>query len=117
MKESEKLKEILDFFRRCPARYQMAQEEVRKEDKRTQDILHRIELEAGYNERCKLATQLRDSRKTRRKNKDIVEELEPVMEYLTSNKKAVDAMGQLLGKMRKVEKYHESRSYHPRIER
>lgn len=33
-----------------------------------------------------------------------------------SRQAAIDQLTQLLGRIRKVEKYHENRSYHPRVE-
>lgn len=35
---------------------------------------------------------------------------------LGSTKKVLDQMGQLIGKVRKVEKYHENRVYIPRLQ-
>ena len=118
MKEIDALKCVLDFFRDCPTRYQVAYDAMKEEEKLESDLLHKIELDAGYEERNRLATQLKQCLKRRRENKDILEELEPVLEFLEdrNNKKTVDKMVQLLGKMRKVEKYHKNRSYHPRIE-
>ena len=119
MKISENLKLFLDFIREVESYYPLALEEMHKEEKRTQDFLHAIEFEPHAEERSKIATKMRASRIARRENKDIVEELEPIIDFLSvqSNKKAIDQLTQLLGRIRKVEKYHENRSYHPRVER
>lgn len=49
--------------------------------------------------------------------KDLFEVTDPVVQFTqdSQNKKALDQMRQLLGKVRKVEKYHENRVYIPRI--
>lgn len=119
MKTSEEIKHFLDFTRDCETRYKLALEAMETENKRTQDFLHAIEFEPHSEERSKIATKMRASRITRRENKDIVEELEPMIDFLSSpaNKKAVDLLSQILGRIRKVEKYHENRSYHPRVEK
>lgn len=119
MKASEEVKAFLDFIREAEPRYMLALEAMKTEEKRTQDFLHAIEFEPHAEERSKIATKMGASRIARRENKDIVEELEPIIDFLSvqSNKKAIDQLTQLLGRIRKVEKYHENRSYHPRVER
>ena len=119
MKTSEQIKSFLDFTRDCETRYKLALEAMETENKRTQDFLHAIEFEPHSEERSKIATKMRASRITRRKNKDTIEELEPLIEFLNipANKKAVDQLTQILGKVRKAEKYHENRTYHPRVEK
>ena len=51
---------------------------------RDRDLLHKLEIEnLTRDERAKLATELRDCRRLRRKYKDVVEELEPIAGYLS----------------------------------
>lgn len=118
-KGSEEIKRFLDFVREAEPRYRTALETVERENKRTQDFLHAIEFEPHAEERSKIATKMRASRIERRENKDIVEELEPIVEFMSdrANKRAIDQLSQLLGKVRKVEKYHENRTYYPRVEK
>lgn len=118
-KTSEELKTFLDFIKECQMRYNAAYEVVGREDKRGQDLLHMIEFERSSGERNKLATKLRKSRIERRQNKDIVEELQPVVDFLADrqHKKTIDHMTQLLGAVRKEEGRHENRVYHPRVEK
>jgi len=119
MKTSEEIKHFLDFIRGCEIKYKMAIEAMETENKRTQDFLHAIEFEPHAEERSKIATRMRASRITRRENKDTTEELEPLIDFLSipANKKAVDQLTQILGRIRKTEKYHENRTYHPRVEK
>lgn len=116
-KRSENIKAFLDFIRECQSEYNSAYETVGTEDKRTQDLLHAIEFEPLAKERSKICTKLKTSRMTRRENKDAVEELEPIVELMSDPmaKKTIDKLTQVLGKVRKVEEYHERRSYTPRI--
>ncbi len=87
-----------------------------EQDALTQDILHCLELESlGYHDRARLAAMLSESRKVRRKYKDAMEELAPVIQFIDQNKKIINTLEQLLGAVRKQEKYHENRSYHPKV--
>ncbi len=117
-KRSENIKAFLDFLRECQTEYNSAYEAVGIEDKRTQDLLHAIEFEPQAKERSKICTKLKASRMARRENKDAVEELEPIIELLNDPmaKKTMDKLTQLLGKVRKVEEYHDKRTYIPRVE-
>lgn len=96
--------------------YQFALELQRAEEKKTQDILHMLELDnLNYKERAKLATQLKNIRQKRRRYKDEVEELECIVQFKKENKNLVNMLTQLLGKQRKVEKSHIDRHYTPKV--
>ena len=69
----------------------------------------------GYHERARLGKYLSEVRKERRKHKDAVEELGPIVQFMHENRKAINAMEQLLGAVRKQEKYHGNRRYHPKV--
>lgn len=118
MKTSEQIKAFTDFLKQAEMDYKSAYAAVNVEDKRGQDILHAIEFEGSYKERCRLATKLKESRVERRKNKDTVEELQPVMDFVQDprHKKTLDQLSQLLGAVRREENYHRNRSYRPRVE-
>lgn len=115
---SDELKAFLDFVRESETQYLLALEVMKTEEKRTQDLLHAIEFEPHADARSKLATRMRASRIARRESKDVVEELEPIVDFMSiqSNRKVIEQLTQILGKIRKVEKYHASRTYHPRVE-
>ncbi len=118
MNRSENLRAFLRFVNECQALNEMARKEVSKEDKRQQDLLHEIEFEPRAKERSKLCTQLHRSRLNRRKYKDIFEETDDIVQFFNvgQHKRVLDQMGQLIGKVRKVEKYHENRVYIPRLQ-
>lgn len=94
----------------------MSKEQLVYEDKLLQDILHKLELEdLNYSERAKLATQLKNSRKNRRKAKDTIEFTDAILEWLENNKKPVEQLKQVLGKLRKIKEVQGARQYTPRI--
>lgn len=120
MKKSEIITQFLNYIDNCQKQYNYAFEMVGIEDKRTSDLLHELELETTtYSERSKIATQLRISRRDRRYYKDIVEECQPILNFMNDpvKKKIINQLSQVLGEVRKIEKYHEGRTYVPRIEK
>lgn len=118
MKPSDQLKAFLDFVTDACAVYKLYGEYINTEDKLTQDLLHKLELNnLNRNERSKVATQLAINRKNRRYYKDRVEEIEPIAEFFADpvNKKVLDRLKQVLGAVRKQEEYHKTRTYKPRV--
>lgn len=114
---SEELKRFLDFVKESQDLYETAKKNMQQEDRRLQDFLHAIEFEPTAKKRSKVCTRLHKSREERRRYKDLVEETEDLVKFFEEpqNKKTLDKMVQLLGKLRKVEKYHRERSYYPRV--
>lgn len=115
---SEILKQFLDFIDEAKSCYDYNLEAMKNEDKATQDYLHMLELdELNCSQRSKIATKLMHNRQQRREYKDAVEELEPVIEFLNDaqNKKVINSLSHLLGQIRKVENYHKSRIYVPKV--
>lgn len=115
---SQIIKLFLDFIDNARSEYTFNLEAMKNEERITQDYLHKLELE-GLNcrERSKIATQLAHNRQARREYKDAVEELEPIIEFLEEpkNRSVFNSMAQLLGQVRKVENYHKSRFYVPKV--
>ena len=115
---SECIAEFLNLVSDAQAKYRVYADEVNKQDKLTQDYLHRLELgELKCEERSKVATKLAINRQDRRYYKDRVEELEPIVKFFEdpANKKVLDKMRPLLGEVRKWESYHKDRKYIPRV--
>ena len=93
-------------------------DEMRRMDDLTQDYLHKLELDGlDYKERAKVATQLMKCRQARRECKDTIEILEPLMQFLYSDKgkSLYNQFRETLGKTRKVEERMETRTYIPRV--
>lgn len=70
-----------------------------------------------YKERAKVATALAKCRQQRRNCKDTVEVLEPLVQFLESDKgkNLYNLVREALGKTRKVEERMETRKYVPRV--
>lgn len=115
MKNSEIIETFLTLFREAETRCAFAEELLEQTNKKTQDILHYLELEnPNYKESAKKATELKRVRKQRRQYKDEVEELTDITAFVKENRKVIHDLEQLLGKVRKVEKYHTERQYVPK---
>lgn len=91
-----------------------AYDEVRRQDMLTNDLLHQLEL-GSAKERNKVATQIATCRKDRRYYKDQIEELDSLIDWMENNKKAVNDLKQVVGRIRKVEEKHKIRTYVPRV--
>lgn len=115
MKNSETIEAFLTLFQEAETRCAFAEELLDQANKKTQDILHYLELEnPNYKESAKKATELKRVRKQRRQYKDEVEELADIATFIKENRKVMRDLEQLLGKVRKVEKYHAERRYVPK---
>lgn len=112
---SEKIKEFLDYLRKCREGYDISVMEEEELNKQTQDILHKIELEeVAYHEHARINKELAEIRKKRRKAKDMIIMMKPIFEYMENNKNHIDKLSQLLGTVRKEEKRLENRMYIPK---
>ena len=118
--KSEIISDFLNLMLNAPFTYCAAYKAVNDEDKLAGDLLHEIELDGTTcAKRSKTATALRTNRLDRRYYKDIVEEYEPLNDYLKDPNidKAIRKLSQVLGDVRKAEKYHADRKYKPRVNR
>lgn len=115
---SEEISGFLRLLDDAQKDYAWAMEEETRLERLTQDYLHLIELtDLSYHERAKLAAKLKDCRVQRRSAKDMVAILEPLTEFLTSErgKVLINQLQQVLGKIRKAEKHIECRTYTPKV--
>jgi len=117
METSKIIEEFLNLCNNAERQFEFNKEIVDNCNKKTNDYSHRLELENDtYNDRVKLQTQQRKNLKERRESKNIIEILEPIIEYKNGNKNSLNMLRQTLGKIRKVENYHENRTYRKRAE-
>ena len=115
---AQELARFLDFVDRIAKEYRFAWDDVGREDKRLQDLLHALELAKGGKEVNQAMKRLRESRKERRKNKDTTKRLELVAQFfeIQQNRSILNQMRQLLGNQRKREESLEGeRFYRPRV--
>lgn len=116
IKVSTSISNFLNLLKEIEQAYPYMEEKLQEQDKLTQDLLHQLELEnLKYKGRAKVATKLSQVRQARRNYKDYIEELQPVITYVQSNKKVINELQKLLGDTRKQEKKHVNRQYFPRI--
>ena len=113
MQVSKCIENFLNFYQTAKTDYTYAQEQLKKCQDYTQDILHSLELDnLSYPERCKLMTRLTTCRKDRRYWKDQVEELEPLVSVFNTadavkkqdierNAKVINLLKEALGQTRK----------------
>lgn len=117
MKPSEVLQEFLDYMKNCQKEYQACTIEVHKHDKKVQDFLHGFEFAKDKKERNRIATQVSQSRKERRRLKDRAHLLEECARFYgdNSNKQFFDRLRSLVAKQEKEEEFLESdQVYKPR---
>ena len=115
---SESIKAIITLFGQATADHKYSYDRVNALDRETQDILHSLELDnLSQNERSKITTRLVNVRRERRGHKDLAQATEPLALFLESDKgrQMCNLLGEALGKTRKVENYHKTRTYHKRV--
>lgn len=84
---SESISSFCKLMENAQRDYAWNYDEVNRMDRLTQDYLHKLELDGlDYKERAKVATQLAKCRQARRECKDTVEILEPLVQFLESDK-------------------------------
>ncbi|MDD3415506.1 MAG: hypothetical protein PHY47_16100 [Lachnospiraceae bacterium] len=116
---SEEIEGFINFIAQCQDIYRISYDNVGKEDKRLQDLLHEMEFSQNAKERNRAATKLKNSRKLRRENKDQVLMLENIIMFFDEpqHRKVLNQLRELMGKQRKQEKMLQSeRTYRPRVE-
>lgn len=116
---SFKIKSFCDAMDQAVKDYNFNYDKVNELDRLTQDYLHMMELgKLNYKERAVLATKLQNIRKQRRKHKDSCEILQPLIDFLNSdkNKNIINLFRGMQGQVNKVEnRLSASRTYRPRV--
>lgn len=109
---SKELEDFILFLNECEADLKNAREVETLMDRQTQDILHHIELEESshYDYICE-GVSLKDIRNRRRVAKNEEKVLTPMVEWVCANRKTIDSLRQVLGKIRKEERAAAQRFY------
>ena len=108
------IKSLIDKLEDARKEFDYCYSKVNDLDYVTQDYLHKLELEdLDYSERAKVATKIAKARKERRKCKNRAEELQPLVDYRTSDKgkTMLNSLREVLGKTRKAEDRQKNRTY------
>jgi len=112
---SRGLDAFLQFLRESEQRYRMAEADEQEANAVTNDIHHSLELlEHDAAELLRLAEDLVQARRLRRRAKDVMSETAPVLAWLDENRPMVKSLERLLGEVRRAEKNTENRIYTPR---
>ena len=117
-KTSEVISRFLKFLEQMEKDYSWAIEEMKQMESMTQDYLHQLELlPSTYHSRAQLATRMKECRVRRRKMKDTVAIYGPIVDLLRTDKgkMIVNQLQQVLGRVRKEEKFREERKYNPKV--
>ena len=115
---SESISVVCRMFDDAVKDYEWSKDKIEEANLLTQDYLHSLELDGlKYDERAKLATQLAKCRQERRAHKDTMMILEPLVQYLGTDKgkQLVNLLREVLGKTRRVEEQMKNRVYYPRV--
>ena len=116
-KTSEEISKFLSFTRELSKEFEHISNEIDQKEAETQDILHQFEFGLAR-DRSRFATKLARIRRERRELKDFIDVNDGIAKYLKDPEfvKVYRRLEQLLGEVRKQEKYVESqRTYRPRV--
>ena len=109
------LEDFLYLLNNVKTHYDIYYSNVGAHDKELQNYLHELELSnldaAGMS---KLVTSLRDSRRERRKNKDEVEQLTPLINFI-SKQSIICEIKKLATSIRQIKQEQKTRQYKPRV--
>lgn len=109
---SKYLEDFLSFLDGTEELYSMQRQNLSDRNGDQEDLLHYIELgKADGKARLALYSKFQKTRKERRRAKDDIEICEPIVEWITKNKPAINSLRNLLGSVRKIETRQANRSY------
>lgn len=116
MNYSHDIEKVIAILKQVDSDYNHYYAAVGEKEKEICDLEHELELSAkDAKARAYISKELQKVLVLRRQYKDTVERAAPVTEFLAANPKLLSTLSALLGKVRKVEKYHETRQYTPRV--
>lgn len=106
-KPSEIIEEFLQFLETARNEYESAYEAVGAEDRKVQTFLHDIEFAPDKNDRNRICTKLQQSRRARRKAKDLAQLYENINRFLSDkqNQHVLKALRRLMNEQNTIERY------------
>lgn len=103
-KYSEGVEEFLRFLTESKEAYNISLSVQEETEEMTQDLLHALELgNNSYHEQAKLGKTLSGIRKERRSAKYTIQQLQPLIDWVTNNQTTIRGLEKLLGQIRKEE--------------
>lgn len=115
---SRQLTDCINFLKQCSRNFEFASQRLSICDKARNDLLHSLELyDNDATSRARTAAKLRMCLLERRIYKDMVEEYAPIATLLKGKKynSLTQTLSCVLGEIKKTERTHQTRSYHPRV--
>jgi hypothetical protein len=113
---SEIIEDFLTLLRESGSKYDFNHENMNRMDLLATDIDHKFEkMDLTYHQYAQLGKKLTECQRERRIYKDEVEELRHIVEWYKNNQSVYNSLSQLLGNIRKEERYHKERVYMPRV--
>lgn len=115
---SETISDFLSRMDQLKKDYDWAIQEESRMEKLTQDYLHMLEFgDLDYRKRAAVAKAIKECRMKRRNSKDVIITAEPVVDFLNGERGKIltSQLQQVLGRVRKEEKFIEQRVYVPKI--
>ena len=105
-------KEFLGFIDDVKSYYNIALDELEEQNANLCDIEHMLELEdLTYHEQARLAKLEKEIRQNRRRAKDNIAVLQPVVDYIEKHPSMINELRSVQGQVNKQEKILKNRSY------
>lgn len=111
-KLSEIISEFIKYQQQVVADYKYSYDSVNQSDRAIQDYLHKIE-NCSARERPRVATELANSRKERRKNRVVTYVSEAFVDWAERNQSVIKELERVLGEVRRREQ--NGAVYYPRV--
>lgn len=106
------IEKVLELFRWAKSELNMANDDLKYCDDKTQDYLHELELvDHTYHERGRIAKELAELRQKRRTAKDRIELVTPIVNWASQSKSSIEGLQRVLGEMRKIDEKQANRMY------
>lgn len=115
--EVQDIEQIVKVLNEVNLQFNMAEDDLEYCDKKTQDILHELELvDHSYHEIAHLSKELSEIRKRRRIDKDTIELLDPILKWRSDFIGPITKLSNVIGAMRKVQEKQKNKVYYYRAD-
>lgn len=105
-------KDFLKFIDSVKSYYNIANDELAEQNDNLCDIEHMLELEElTYHEQARLAKLEKEIRQNRRRAKDNIAVLQPIIDYIEKHPSMINELRNVQGQVNKQEKILKNRSY------
>ena len=117
MNEKADPRSIVDILANAKEELKNAEAELDYCDRKTQDILHELELvDHTYHEIARLAIELKDIRKRRRIAKNTIDLMTPLVTWEKESQGPLTKLNNVIGSVRKIEERQNNAIYYKRAD-